>query len=130
MVICFCKDINLKNLMAAEIVVSKEDQEILNHLPELVKQSLRDKVNGSGITDKMVDLINSIVFFTVGREKGFIFLYLDDIETVVEFDVIPNEKEDCGFVVTLDTVNKNDPDREDSEKVLKSLKPPITLKIS
>lgn len=126
MVICFCEDINLKNLMAAEIVVSKEDQEILNHIPELVKQSLRDKVNGSGITDESTQLY----FLLLGVKKSFIFLYLNDIETVVEFDVIPNEKEDCGFVVTLDTVNKNDLDREDSEKVLESLKPSITLKIS
>lgn len=133
MVICFCKDVELKDLMAAEVVASKDDQEILNHLPEIIKQSPREKVSGFEITDRMEDLFNSIVFLTVGRE-GFIFLYLGDIETVVEFDVVPSEEEDCGFVVTFDTMDKNDPDWEGNEEefaeLLKSLKPSITLKIS
>lgn len=133
MVIYFYKDDELRDLMAAEVVASKEDQEILNHLPEIVKQSSRDEASGFEITDRMEDLFNSIVFLTVGRE-GFIFLYLTDIETVVEFDVVPDEEEDCGFIVTFDTMDKSSPYWEDSEEefaeLLKSLKPSITLKIS
>lgn len=133
MVIYFCKDRKLRDLMAAEVVASKEDQEILNHLPEIIKQSLRNKVSGIEITDRMENLLNSIVFLTVGRE-GFIFLYLNDIETVVVFDIIPNEENDCEFIITLDTMDKNDPDWKDSEEefaeLLKNLKPSITLKIS